>query len=420
MAESFYTDPRYEALGLTDTTQARAADQFYGSIPQMRGPQGYGMQQQFQDPDDMKMAYEMDIIKGVNSIDPTSPDYEYKVQEYFASQPEETAIARPRVQAAVAAALGRSKLLRSKAQENIKAEQDLLGQLAENGEAPEKIANLYDADGKLNVIRARYELGKLKRTNGKSGEFDPAEWTEKDSSIFIEKSSAVPTEPITAVDSVSRFEAVNGRKPETEEEWRQGYLLEEEARYAPLRNVIASMSAMGKKIPVEMYQQAKMQPPGQQMQAPPPANTPASPSTETPQNPSANQQSPPVSSQEAAELAVSGDEAIKQAAFNTLPPEIANVATQVGVDQLRDYFLISTPQNPTNPGDIDAATRDGGELGKEILAKMNMPYNTQNLNMLKQAAKFVNDQSGEIGMNNVYQTTEGKSAPAVRVIKQIR
>lgn len=258
-----YSDPRYEALGLTDTTQARAADQFYGSIPQFAGMQsGYGQMQSgpgFEDEDDLEVAYEKDIIQRASQIDPTTPDYEFKLQQFFAMEDDPNAARYPRVQQALGGFLGRSRALQQRAQETMQEERKIRSQLAENGFSPDRLNELMREDGRLDLDRAYFQLGELKRTNGLSGKTPVGALNPTEQQKLIDITASIPQGPITDQEKIQAFSIINGREPETAEDWNQAFGLVEEQRYGQARNVIQGLESFGRIIPERFKTMAGLQ-----------------------------------------------------------------------------------------------------------------------------------------------------------------
>lgn len=265
-----YSDPRYEALGLTDTTQARAADQFYGSVPMAMGPMGgYGGQMGgFQDEEDLQVAYEQDIVRRLGQIDPTTPDYEFKVQEFFANEPDPNAVNYARVKIAGNALLGRAELLKKNAQERLslqkdakKREIDLRAQLAENGFDPQRFREITDANGSLKMDDAYYQLGQLKRTNGVSGKYNPASLTAQENEELIKAVAPLNIEP-TDEEKVLAWQQATGSsdRPQNTKDWQDAYGYVKNPRIAQAQGLIRTYQQLGRQVPAGILSQAGIQP----------------------------------------------------------------------------------------------------------------------------------------------------------------
>lgn len=265
-----YSDPRYEALGLTDTTQARAADQFYGSVPMAMGPMGgYGGQMGgFQDEEDLQVAYEQDIVRRLGQIDPTAPDYEFKVQEFFANEPDPDAAGYGRVRLAANALLGRSGLLKQTAQQSLaqqkeaqKREIELRSQLAENGFDPQRFREITDEKGRLKIDDAYYQLGQLKRTNGQSGKYNPASLTSQETEELIKNIAPLNIEP-TDEEKVLAWQQSTGTsdRPQTTQQWTDAYNAVMNPRKQQAQGLIRTYQQLGRQVPAGILSQAGIQP----------------------------------------------------------------------------------------------------------------------------------------------------------------
>lgn len=285
-----YSDPRYEALGLTDTTQARAADQFYGSLQSPQGMGGmYGGANQFggfQDEDDLQVAYEQDIIGRMSQIDPTTPDYEYQIQGFLAAEPDPNVASYGRVRNAASALLGRSQLLRQTAQKSMQDERTIRSQLAENGFDPDRFTEITRPDGRLDLDRAYYQLGELKRTNGLSGKLDPAKISAQENEELIKLVAPLNIDP-SDEEKILAWQQITGEsgRPETTQQWNDAYNAVMNPRRSSAKALVQTYRQLGRNVPTGILEAVGLQesvvpstPSSQSMPQPSGATQTASPS----------------------------------------------------------------------------------------------------------------------------------------------
>lgn len=304
-----YSDPRYEALGLTDTTQARAADQFYGSLQSPQGMGGmYGGANQFggfQDEDDLQVAYEQDIIGRMSKIDPTTPDYEYQIQGFLAAEPDPNVASYGRVRNAASALLGRSQLLRQTAQKSMQDERTIRSQLAENGFDPDRFTEITRPDGRLDLDRAYYQLGELKRTNGLSGKLDPAKISAQENEELIKLVAPLNVDP-SDEEKILAWQQITGEsgRPETTQQWNDAYNAVMSPRRSSAKALVQTYRQLGRNVPTGILEAVGLQesvvPSTSNSQSNPPPPTPPTPPANDTFDPPVDPNSPNISLGEAA------------------------------------------------------------------------------------------------------------------------
>lgn len=161
---SGFSDPYSQMLG-TDSPYDQAALDYYGNMPQLRSPylatSNYNPQDEFRQR--VQNAYESDIVRRIQSVDPDADDYEIQVSELFANIPDENAANYPRVATALQAATGRRKIYQQKKEQALESQ---IG-LAKLGMSPDQIAQIRDESGNFDPVRAAFKEFQLKKGIGK-------------------------------------------------------------------------------------------------------------------------------------------------------------------------------------------------------------------------------------------------------------